>query len=385
MYTDMIAVPCAIIRGGTSKGVFLKQKDIPAEKEKRDKLIQAIFGSPDIRQIDGLGGADVLTSKVALISPSSRADADIDYLFGQVGIDTAQVNFNGSCGNIASAVGPYAIDEGFVKAVEPVTTVRIHLCNNDTVLIEEVPVKNGKACYSGDYCIDGCPGTGARISCDWSAVVAQKPECLLPTGNVIDFLSIGQKEYHATITGVGNIVIFIRAEEVGMTGIETPDQIVANTSLMDELEAIRSHVAVKLGMVDKPEDAVKVTPYQPFIAVIQNPIDYVGINGNVIKKEDVDIVSRLVFMQKAHKTYPISGATGIGAAACIPGTLVWNLLKENNALKPRINIGHPCGTMDVESEAENKNGQIHLTRLAVFRTARRIMDGQVYVKKDSLK
>lgn len=384
MYSDMFSIPCAIIRGGTSKGVFLKQNEIPQEPEERDALIEAIFGSPDIRQIDGLGGADVLTSKVAIIAPSSRDDADIDYLFGQVGIDVAQVNFNGSCGNIASAVGPYAIDEGYVKAVEPVTKVRVHLCNNDTVLIEEVPVKDGKALVSGDYRIDGCPGTGARIACDWSSVVAQKPECLLPTGNVVDTLTVDGKVYHATITGVGNIVIFIRAEELGMTGIETPDEIGGNSALMDRLEKIRGLVAYQLGMVERPEDAVKVTPYQPFIAAVREPVDYTGMNGVEVKAGDVDLVSRLVFMQKPHKTYPISGATGIGAAACIPGTIVWDIVRQKEKKTSRVVIGHPCGTMDVESAAEVSDGHIHLTRLAVFRTARRIMDGQVYVKKEVL-
>lgn len=381
MHSEMEMIKCAIVRGGTSKAVFIMKNDLPSDPDKRDAVIRAIYGSPDIRQIDGLGGADVLTSKLAIISQSTREDADVDYTFAQVGIDTELVNYNGSCGNIASAVGAFAIDEGIVEAKPPITTVRVHLTNSDTILTQEVPVRDGKACVIGDYSIDGCPGTGARITLDWASVLAQKPECILPTKNVIDSVTVNGKAYDVTITGIGNYVIFIHASSLNMIGTEAPDEISKNDKLMALLERIRGEVSVRLGMVDKPEDAVRVTPYQPFVAIVAEPKSYNTINGSKVEKSDINLTSRLVFMQKVHKTYPISAATGIGAAARIPGTIVWDILKERVQDDASIVIGHPSGKMDVESIAEVKEDSIDFRRLAVFRTARRIMDGYVYVKK----
>lgn len=384
MNPDLETLHCVIMRGGTSKGIFLRRNELPADPAERDAVIRAVFGSPDPRQIDGLGGAEVLTSKLAIIGQSTRADADVDYTFAQVGIDSELVNFNASCGNIASAVGPYAVDEGYVSAVEPIARVRVHLTNTDTVLLEEVPVRGGKACTEGDYAIDGCPGTGARISEDWALVVKQKPECVLPTGNVVDTLEVEGKQYHATITGIGNAVLFLPAQELGMQGTESAADIGADKALMDRLEKIRSAAAVRLGMVEKPEDAVKITPYQPFIAAVALPRDYQTPSGRTVSAADYQILSRLVFMQKPHKAYPISAAVGIGAAARIPGTTIHALLQQQNFTGMRIEIGHPAGLMDVESAAAEEDGKQVFSRLAVFRTARRIMDGQVYIRKSVL-
>ncbi|XBS70367.1 PrpF domain-containing protein [Acerihabitans sp. KWT182] len=328
MHPEMKMIKCTIVRGGTSKGVFIMKNDLPSDPDKRDAVIRAIYGSPDIRQIDGLGGADVLTSKLAIISQSTRKDADVDYTFAQVGIDTELVNYNGSCGNIASAVGAFAIDEGIVAAKDPLTMVRVHLTNSDTVLTQEVPVLDGKARVIGDYSIDGCPGTGARITLDWAAVVAQKPDCILPTKNVIDSVTVDGKNYNVTITGIGNFVIFIHASSLNMSGIESPSDIAGNNKLMILLERIRGEISVRLGMVDSPEEAARVTPYQPFVAIIAEPESYSTLNGTEVRGQDIDLTSRLVFMQKVHKTYPISAATGIGAAARIPGTIVWDILKK---------------------------------------------------------
>ncbi len=171
MHPEMEMLRCAIIRGGTSKGIFIRNNELPQDPQKRDAVIKAIYGSPDVRQIDGLGGADVLTSKLAIISPPSREDADVDYTFGQVGIESDVVDYSGNCGNLAAAVGAYAIDEGMVIPEEPITTVRIHLTNTHNILIAEVPVYKGKAKVCGNCAIDGVPGTGARITVDWSDTV----------------------------------------------------------------------------------------------------------------------------------------------------------------------------------------------------------------------
>ena len=188
MHTEMEALRCAIVRGGTSKGVFIMRNELPADPALRDKAILAIYGSPDLRQIDGLGGADTLTSKLAIIGPPTREGADVDYTFGQVSITDPFVDYGGNCGNISSAVGPFAIDMGLVEPVEPVTTVRIHMTNTGSILAAQVPVRNGKAAVEGDFAIDGVPGTGARITLDWSDVVGGITGRLLPTGSPKDVI-----------------------------------------------------------------------------------------------------------------------------------------------------------------------------------------------------
>src|SRR6202021_1404030 len=206
--------------------------EYPKDRAKRDAVILAVFGSPDARQIDGLGGADVLTSKHAIISRSSRPDADVDYTFAQVSFDSAFVDYGGNCGNISSAVGPFAIDEGLVEAVEPITTVRIRMTNTDRILIADVPVKGGKAMADGDFAIDGVPGTGAKIAMDWSDVVGSITGKLMPTGNPTDTIETDGGKYTVSIVDAGNPVVFVHAASLNMIGTESPNEIEPNKPLM---------------------------------------------------------------------------------------------------------------------------------------------------------
>src|SRR5208283_3439316 len=255
MHSEMEMLRCVIVRGGTSKGVFIMKNELPSDPAKRDAVICAIYGSPDVRQIDGLGGADVLTSKLAIISPSTREDADVDYTFGQVSFETDFIDYNGNCGNISSAVGPFAIDEGLVEPKEPVTVVRIHLTNSDNILVAEVPVENGKAMVEGDCQIDGCPGTGAKITLDWSDTAGAITGKLLPTGNAQDVIDVEGKQYSVSLVDAGNLLVFINASSLGMKGIESPQEIEGNKSLMETIEKIRGRAAMICGLVKKPEDA----------------------------------------------------------------------------------------------------------------------------------
>lgn len=381
MHSEMEMLKCAVVRGGTSKGVFIMKNDLPKDPVTRDAVIRAIYGSPDVRQIDGLGGADPLTSKLAIIGPSTRKDADVDYTFGQVSIDTEFVDYNGNCGNISSAVGPFAIDEGLVEPVEPITTVRIHLTNTDNIIVAEVPVKNGKAAVEGDLEIDGVPGTGAKITLDFSDTQGAFTKKLLPTGNPKDTIKIGDKGYIVSIVDAGNPVVFIPASELGMKGPETPQEIEQNKELMDVIEKIRGEAAVICGLVDKPELASTKSPYIPFFAIISPSVDHRTYNGKDIKKEEIDFVSRLLFMLKMHKAYPVTGTVCTGAAARIPGSVVWDAMKEEAKNRQTIYIGHPAGIIPVESEAELVEGKIVLKKAAIYRTARRIMEGYAYVRK----
>ena len=384
MHPQMQTLRCSIIRGGTSKAIFIRKNELPADPALRDKVLLAIFGSPDIRQIDGLGGADVLTSKLAIIGPSTREDADVDYTFGQVSFETPFVDYGGNCGNISSAVGPYAIDEGLAAATEPVATVRIHLTNSGQILTAQVPVKDGKAMVSGDYAIDGVPGTGARIVLDWSQVVGTvSGGKLLPTGNPKDMVAVDGVAYPISLVDAGNPLVFIAADSLGMRGTETPAEIEANRELMALIEKIRGRAAVMLGLTDAPEKAATVCPYIPFFAIVSPPASYTGLNRTEVKAEQIDLVSRLLFMLKMHKAYPITGTACTGAAARIRGTVVWDVLRKHSD-DGMLRIGHPSGVVDVEAVAEEVDGVTRMRTIGTYRTARRLMDGLVYVKNQVL-
>lgn len=385
MYSDMKAFKVVIHRGGTSKGIFIKDNELPREQEARDRAIRGIFGTPDKREIDGLGGADVLTSKLAIIGPPSREDADVDYTFAQVSFDSELVDYGGNCGNISAAVGPFAIDEGIVKAVEPVTRVRIHQTNTNCILVADVPVKDGKAMVEGDCRIDGVPGTGARIMLDFRDTVGSTTGKLLPTGNPVDLVSVeGYGDFEVSIVDAGNVLVFIEASSLGLKGTESCEEIESDKALTDKIEAIRATCTVKIGMANSLEEATKKSAYVPFFAIVSKPADYkVALNGKTVSAEEVDLVSRLSFMLHMHKTYPGTGTVCTGAAARIPGTLVYRQLSEDAHRRNMLRIGHPGGVILVDAQAEDEAGS-RFRRLAYERTARRIMEGYCYVKNERL-
>lgn len=380
MHPEMRAIRCSIMRGGTSKGIFLMENDLPKEKEKRDAMICAIFGSPDIRQIDGLGGADVLTSKVAIIGPSTVPEADVDYTFGQVSFEKRLVDYKGNCGNISAAVGPFAIDAGLVPVVEPITKVRIHLTNSDQILIAEVPVEKRKAKVRGNCQIDGVPGTGARIDLDWSNVVGTISGKLLPTGNPKDIIEVKGKSYEVSLVDAGNPLVFIKAESLGLTGTEQPDEIEKNEELLKLIEKIRGKAAVLLNLIEDPQESASQSPYAPFFAIVGQAADYLCYNGMRIKRAEIDLVSRLLFMQHMHKTYPITGTVCTGAAARIPGTIPWEIISQEARNRERLSIGHPGGKVEVIATALTTQKDVQMQTIKVYRTARKILDGVVYIR-----
>ncbi|MDD4570138.1 MAG: PrpF domain-containing protein [Tepidanaerobacteraceae bacterium] len=374
-----------IMRAGTSKGIFLRAEDLPKDKDKRDQVILKIFGSPDVRQIDGLGGADPLTSKVAIIGPSSRPDADIDYTFGQVSYVAPTIDYSGNCGNISSGVAPFAVDEGMVKLEEPYTTVRVHNTNTNSILVQKVQVINGKAKVLGDCKIAGVPGTGAEISIDFSQTAGAKTGKLLPTGNVKDKIQItdlGERE--VSIVDAANPMVFIKAEDLGLTGIETPEEIDGNPRMLDILEEIRAKAAQIICMVDDWKEAKQKSPAFPMVAFVSPAADYKDFTtGQQIREEDMDFVSRLMYMQIMHKTYAGTGTICTGAAARIEGTVVNEVMKEKDRGKASIlKIGHPAGIITIDVKADYEKGNWNLKKAAINRTARRIMEGYCYIPKE---
>ena len=372
--SDQKRIPCVIARAGTSKGVFLKENHIPPAGPDRDKVILEIFGSPDVRQIDGLGGADPLTSKLAIIGPSTKAGCDVDYTFGQVSFKAAVVDYSGNCGNISSGVGPFAIDEGLVRAIAPITTVRIHNTNTGKILVAEVPVEGGMAKVKGDYAIDGTPGTGAKQMLDFADTWGSATGKLLPTGKAKEILKTSVGDFEVSLVDCANAMVFVKASSLGMKGTEGPKEIDGDKDLLTKLEAIRGAAAVAMNMAASPEEALEKNPAFPMIAVVSEPQDYHAYGtGKTVKAQDISFVSRLMFMQVLHKTYAGTGTCCTGVAACIPGTVGEEVCARRWG--KQINIGHPCGVIDVEAEVEG--GKVN--RAAFARTARRIMEGYVWV------
>jgi 2-methylaconitate cis-trans-isomerase PrpF len=373
-------IPCVIQRGGTSKGIYLHAKDLPEDPELRDRVILAIFGSPDKRQIDGLGGADPLTSKVAILASSEREDADVDYTMGQVSIDEAFVAYRGNCGNISSGVGPFAIDEGLVQATDSETVVRIFNTNTQKILVASVPTDQGKTKYLGDYVIDGVPGTGAKILLDYSATQGAVTGKILPTGNPADWISIPSVgEIEISIVDAANPMCFIQPEILGLSGIEGPlDQNVINS--LETIELIRATAAELIGLVDDPAKARSESPALPMIAIVSEPRNYLSFaDGAEVKADNIDLVSRCFFMQQMHKTYPGTGTVCTGVAAMMKGTLVNRMCSAKVFENKAVRIGHPSGTISVEVEVEERNGEFQLKKAAFGRTSKRIMEGFVYV------
>ena len=377
-------IKCCIMRGGTSKAIFLMRNDLPKDEELRDRIIRRIFGAPDIREIDGLGGADPLTSKLALIGPSSREDCDVDYLFGQVNMMEPMIDYVGNCGNISSAVGPFAIDEGLVDAVEPITTVRIHQVNTNSVIIAKVPVKGNKAEVEGSHVIPGVPGTGAKIVLDFSDSAGAITGKLLPTGNVTDVLHVEDEgDIEVSLVDAANPLVFIRAKDLGLTGVETPQEIDSNAELLARIEKIRSFAAEKIGLVHDWRKATSKRPYIPFFAICAPPISYRDwTTSKLVNENSMDLSIRLLFMQKMHKTYPVTGTICTVAAAMIPGTIANQVARRGIIEKGELRIGHPAGVIITEGKVDNENGAFVLRKATVDRTARCLMKGYAYVPKN---
>lgn len=380
MASDFRKIPCVVQRGGTSKGIYLHREDLPEDEALMTRVILSIFGSPDRRQIDGLGGAEPLTSKVAIIAPSKKPGADVDYTFGAVDLLEPIVDFSGNCGNLSSGVGPFAIDEGLVTATGSETVVRIYNTNTDKILKAFVPTSEGKTNYLGDFRIDGVPGTASKILLDYSETAGAVSGKLLPTGNPVDKVKIPSLgEIEISIVDAANPLVFFKAEALGFKGTEGPfDQKVLDA--LDKIELIRGTAAEILGMVDRADKARMSCPAIPMAAYVSPSNDYIAFtDGASIKAGDVDFVSRVFYMQEMHKLYPGTGTVCTGAAAMIEGTVV-NAVTAKRAFETEtVRIGHPSGIITIEAAVEKTPAGFKLTKAAFARTSRRIMEGQVYV------
>lgn len=374
-------VECTLFRGGTSKGLFFLKKDLPKKRDLWPGMFLSLMGSPDHLQVDGLGGGIATASKVAVVSEADSARFDVDYLFAQVSVDKPLVSFRGNCGNICSAVGPFAIEMGLVRATDPMTTVRIHNVNTEKIIYAYVPTSDGRVLYEGDYEIAGVPGASACIKMAFQNPSGSVTGALLPTGKVVDIVDIpGFGPLEVSVVDSSNPLAFIRAEDVGMTGKELPHEIDANIKLMSLLETIRGVLAVKLGFIDDYRVSQTMTPTVPKLAMVSAPRCYITTNDNEISSQDYDILCRMMSMQKTHRNYALTGAMCTASAAVIEGTIVGQLVKEGFDPE-KLLIGHPRGVMEAGVDFDTlPDGSTKVNWAIGYRTARKIMKGMAYYR-----
>lgn len=375
-------VRAVFVRGGTSRALLFHRRDLPADRAAWDPIFLAALGSPDPngRQLDGLGGGISSLSKVAVVGPPGRPDADVDYTFGQVEVTRASVDYRGNCGNISSAIGPFAIDEALVPAREPDTVVRIHNTNTGKLIHAHVPVDGGQAAVSGDFSLDGVPGTGARIALDFLDPGGAVTGRLLPTGHVQDTLQVpGVGAVAASLVDATNPMVFVRAKDLGLDGTERPDDLDARPGLPARLEAIRGAAAVSMGLARTPEEAARSSAAVPKIAIVAPPAAYRTLAGAGVEPDAVDLVARIVSMGKMHRAFALTGAMCLAVAARIPGTLAHEAAAFAGAAGD-VRIGHPSGILAVAAAVRpGPDGPPVAQTVTVYRTARRLMEGSVLV------
>ncbi|MDC7715449.1 2-methylaconitate cis-trans isomerase PrpF [Vogesella sp. LYT5W] len=392
-HLPQIRIPATYIRGGTSKGVFFRLQDLPASCQQpgaaRDKLFMRVIGSPDpySAHIDGMGGATSSTSKCVILSKSTQPDHDVDYLYGQVAIDKAFVDWSGNCGNLSTAAGAFAIHAGLVDPARipdnGVCVVRIWQANIRKTIIAHVPVTKGQVQETGDFELDGVTFPAAEIVLEFMDPSDDGDDgSMFPTGNLVDDLEVpGIGTFKATMISAGIPTVFVNAADIGYTGTELREAINSDPAALARFEAIRVAGALRMGLIKTPEEAA-TRQHTPKIAFVAPPADYTASSGKPIKATDIDLLVRALSMGKLHHAMMGTCAVAIGTAAAIPGTLV--NLAAGGGERQAVRFGHPSGTLRVGAEAVQENGQWKVTKAIMSRSARILMEGWVRVPGDIL-
>jgi 2-methylaconitate cis-trans-isomerase PrpF len=360
------ALPVVVMRGGTSKGVFVRDADLPAAGLERDEMLLALMGSPDPMQLDGLGGTHSSTSKVVLVSPSSRPDCDIDYLAAQVLVDRPFVDYAGNCGNLTTAVGPYAIDEGMVAADDPVTVVRLFNYNTNVRILAHVPVEHGRARTTGDCSVAGVPGTGAPVVTEYLDPAGAVLGALLPTGNACDVVTPrGGTPLAVSLIDVAGPVAFLRAADLGVAAPLDPTIANADADLLERLEATRAACAVLAGLAPDDETAWKLSPALPRLALVGEPRPTDGAH----------LAVRVVSMQRVHHACPMTVLLCTAAGALVPGTVPNSVARTLDGAVVRV--AHPKGVAEAAVRLDDDRNVVR--SVSVTRTARRLLAGEAYL------
>ena len=395
-FVPQIKIPATYMRGGTSKGVFFRLQDLPAAAQvpgpARDALLLRVIGSPDPygKQIDGMGGATSSTSKTVIISKSSRPDHDVDYLFGQVAIDKAFVDWSGNCGNLSAAVGSFALDSGLVDVRSKVSAdsgmavVRIWQANIGKTIIAHVPVSNGQVQETGEFELDGVTFPAAEVQLEFMDPAADEEGgggAMFPTGNLVDELVVpGIGTLQATMINAGIPTIFINAAELGYTGCELQEAINGDAAALAKFELIRAHGALRMGLIRELSEA-QTRQHTPKVAFVARPAAYTSSSGKQIQPGDIDLLVRALSMGKLHHAMMGTAAVAIGTAAAIPGTLV--NLAAGGGNRTAVRFGHPSGTLRVGAEASETGGVWSVTKAIMSRSARVLMEGWVRIPGDA--
>ena len=393
-YPAQIRIPATYMRGGTSKGVFFSLLDLPAVAQvpgaARDALLLRVIGSPDPyeKQIDGMGAATSSTSKTVIVSKSLQADHDVDYLFGQVAIDKPFVDWSGNCGNLSAAVGSFAVSSGLVDAARipqnGTAVVRIWQANIGKTIIAHVPITEGAVQETGDFELDGVTFPAAEVQLEFLNPAADEEGAggsMFPTGNLVDDLEVpGVGTLNVTMINAGIPTIFVNARDIGYSGAELQNDINSDPNALAMFETIRAHGALRMGLIDKLEDAAK-RQHTPKVAFVAPPAAYVSSSGKPVAAQAVDLLVRALSMGKLHHAMMGTAAVAIGTAAAIPGTLV--NLAAGGELRSAVRFGHPSGTLRVGAEARQVNGEWTVTKAIMSRSARVLMEGWVRVPGDS--
>ena len=389
-----VRIPATYMRGGTSKGVFFRLQDLPQTCQlpgaARDALLLRVIGSPDAygKQIDGMGGATSSTSKAVILSGSSREGHDVDYLFGQIAIDKAFVDWTGNCGNLSAAVGSFAISSGMVEPAriphDGVCTVRIWQANIGKTIIAHVPIQGGAVQETGDFALDGVAFPAAEVQLEFIDPAAEEDGAggsMFPTGNLVDDLEVpGVGTFKATMINAGIPTIFLNASEIGYSGAELQEAINGDVLALARFETIRAHGAVRMGLIKHIAEASKFQ-HTPKVAFVSGPSDYVSSSGKQVAAADIDLQVRALSMGKLHHAMMGTAAVAIGTAAAIPGTLV-NLAAGGGA-RTAVRFGHPSGTLRVGAEANHVDGEWKVKKAIMSRSARVLMEGWVRVPGDA--
>ncbi|WP_296250236.1 2-methylaconitate cis-trans isomerase PrpF [Pseudomonas sp. UBA4194] len=385
-----IRIPATYMRGGTSKGVFFKLADLPSAAQHpgpaRDALLLRVIGSPDPygKQIDGMGGATSSTSKTVILSRSSRPGHDIDYLFGQVSIDSAFVDWSGNCGNLSAAVGPFAIANGLIDPQRVpengIATVRVWQANIGKSIIAHVPITAGQVQETGDFELDGVTFPAAEVQLEFLDPAADEDGAggsMFPTGNLVDDLEVpGIGTLRATLINAGIPTIFLEARAIGYSGIELQEAINGDAKALAMFETIRAHGALRMGLIDNLEQAVQ-RQHTPKVAFVAPPADYLASSGKPVTAGDIDLLVRALSMGKLHHAMMGTAAVAIGTAAAIPGTLVNEAA--GGGERTAVTFGHPSGTLRVGAQASDESGGWKVTKAIMSRSARVLMEGWVRV------
>jgi probable AcnD-accessory protein PrpF len=393
-YAPQIKVPATFMRGGTSKGVFFRLQDLPASVQKpgatRDAFLLRVIGSPDPygKQIDGMGGATSSTSKIVILSKSAKPDHDVDYLFGQVSIDSAFVDWSGNCGNLSAAVGPFAITNGLIDPARVpasgVATIRIWQANIGKTIIAHVPISAGAVQETGDFELDGVTFPAAEVQLEFIDPAAEEEGAggsMFPTGNLVDDLEVpGVGTFKATMINAGIPTVFVNANSIGYTGTELQDAINSDTKALAMFETIRAYGAKRMGLIKHIDEAAK-RQHTPKIAFVAPAAEYLSSSGKRVHATDIDLLVRALSMGKLHHAMMGTAAVAIGTAAAIPGTLV--NVAAGGGQRKAVRFGHPSGTLRVGAEAEQAGGEWVVKKAMMSRSARILMEGSIRVPGDA--